>query len=123
MMPFQPESEDKLKVKFPMAIEHVYTVQGMRAGEQRAGEQRKHIFDYEDGTRLVISHERLGDRLYLHCTGSMDRRSQIKAGNFKDVCYVKVCALAGRKLNVLQVDTENVAVHLLLEPLTDATPN
>lgn len=117
MMPFQPEAEENLKVRFPKALEHVYTVDGMKKGEPYAADQRKHVFDFDDGTRLVISHEKLGNRLYLHCTGSMDRRSLIRADAFDSVCYTKICALAGKKLKVLQTDREDRAIHLLLEPM------
>jgi hypothetical protein len=117
MLLFQPESLEVLKARFPKALEHTYTVEGMKNGEPCAADQRKHVFDFDDGTRLVVSHERLGTRLYLHCTGSMDRRSQICAESFDSVCYTKVCTLAGKTLKVLQTDREDRAIHLLLEPL------
>lgn len=117
MMSFQPEPFDALKARFPDALEKIYTVEGLKKGEPLAADQRKHVFDFEDGTRIVISHERLGTRLYLHCTGSMNRQSKVGIEAFDSVCYQKVCMMAEKKLKVLQTDREDRAIHLLLEPL------
>lgn len=92
----------------------------IRAGHPKANEQRRHVFDYEDGTRLCVSHEQLGQRLYLHVTCSMDRRCQVTTTNFPNVCYVKLCELSGKTLKILQVDTDNLAVHLLCEPIAES---
>jgi hypothetical protein len=119
MLLFQPENVDALKARFEKALTPIYTMDGLRKGVPRPYEQRKHVFDYDDGTRLVVSHEMLGKRVYLHCTGSMDRRCQIRSENFDNVCYTKICALAGRTLKVQQTDNEEHAVHLLLEPLIE----
>jgi hypothetical protein len=120
MLIFQPEPTEQLKLRFKASLNPVYTPEMIRGGKQKANEQRKHLFDFEDGTRLCVSHEQLGQRLYLHCTGSMDRRCQIRTGNFANVCYVKLCELAGATMQVFQSDTDNLSIHLLCEPIRDA---
>lgn len=114
---FQPEPLEQLKARFSASLNPIYTPDMIRAGRQKANEQRKHLFDFEDGTRLCVSHEQLGQRLYLHCTGSMDRRCQIKSVNFANVCYVKLCEIAGRNLSVFQTDADQLSIHLLCEPI------
>jgi hypothetical protein len=120
MLIFQPEPTEQLKLRFKASLNPVYTPEMIRGGQQKANEQRKHIFDFEDGTRLCVSHEQLGQRLYLHCTGSMDRRCQIRTSNFANVCFVKLCELAGAPIQVFQSDTDNLSIHLLCEPIRDA---
>jgi hypothetical protein len=120
MLTFQPEPTEQLKTRFQACLSPVYTPEMIRAGHQKANEQRKHVFDFEDGTRLCVSHEQLGQRLYLHCTGSMDRRCQIRSQNFANVCFVKLCELSGKRLGVFQSDSDNLSIHLLCEPITEA---
>jgi hypothetical protein len=117
---FLPEPLDRLKVRFQQSLNPIYTPDLIRAGHQKPNEQRKHVFDFEDGTRLCLSHEQLGQRLYLHCTGSMDRRCQIRTTNFANVCYVKLCELSGKTLKILQTDSDNLSVHLLCEPIAES---
>lgn len=120
MLIFQPEPVASLQARFKASLNPVYTPEMIRTGQQKANEQRKHLFDFEDGTRLCISHEQLGQRLYLHCTGSMDRRCQIRTTNFANVCYVKLCELAGATISVFQTDNDQLSIHLLCEPIRDA---
>lgn len=117
---FQPEPVERLRARFLACLNPVYTLDLVRAGYPKANEHRKHLFDYEDGTRLCITHEQLGQRLYLHVTGSMDRRCQIKSDNFANVCFVKLCELSGKTLPVYQTDTDNLSIHLLCEPIREA---
>jgi hypothetical protein len=117
---FQPETAAQLKRRFIAALTPVYTPELIRSNHPKPNEQRQHLFDFEDGTRLCITHEQLGQRLYLHVTGSMDRRCQIRSTNFANVCFVKLCELSGRSLRVFQTDTESLSIHLLCEPITEA---
>jgi hypothetical protein len=120
-MLFQPEPIEQLQRRLTQALSPVYTVDLIRAGHQKANEQRKHLFDYEDGTRLCISHEQLGQRLYLHATCSMDRRCLIRSTNFANVCFVKLCELTGKHLQVFQTDRDELSIHLLCEPIQKAS--
>lgn len=116
---FQPEPVQQLRARFLQALSPVYTLDLIRTGHPKANEQRKHVFDFEDGTRLCISHEQLGQRLYMHVTCSMDKRCQIRSTNFSNVCFVKLCELAGRNLQVFQTDHGDLSIHLLCEPIRE----
>lgn len=50
----------------------------------------------------------------------MDRRCLIRADNFPNVCYTKLCELSGRTLRVIQSDTDNLSHHFLCEPIAEA---
>lgn len=116
---FQPEPTALLRQRFERALRPVYTTTEIARGAVKAADQRQHVFDFEDGTRAVISHEKLGERLYLHCTFSMDRRCQIMIRNFPGVCVVKAKELAGLNLTLTQSDSTNTCLHLLFEPIIE----
>jgi len=69
-LPFHPEPFDMLKMRFIGAMEPVYEVDRILAGEARPGTQRKHVFDFDDGMRMVVSRERAGDEVVLHVSVS-----------------------------------------------------
>jgi hypothetical protein len=87
------------------------------AGLLRPGDQRQHVFDFEDGVRMILNHEKYGDTLYLHASFSMDRRCQIKTDNFANVCYTKICSVIGAKLEVIRTETSALSEHFLFRPL------
>lgn len=64
---FQPELDEMLKLRFIAALEPVYDSQKVAAGEcQRPGELRKHVFDFADGMRLIVSREEVEGVRWLH---------------------------------------------------------
>lgn len=73
-IPFVPESLEAMKARFPEAIEHPYDVDEIALRvELRPGMDRKHVFDFEDGIRLIISRDyERGRKPLLHFSGSVD---------------------------------------------------
>ena len=81
MLPYQPEPLEKLQARFADALTPIYTVQQLmqdmkRDPLARPGMRHKHVFDFEDGLRLIASVER-DDRVsalltapYLHVSFS-----------------------------------------------------
>jgi|SRR5688572_4008147 len=55
---FNPEPLESLKARFPKAID---TIWGKIKTEDRPGMYREHVFDFEDGLRMIISREVLID--------------------------------------------------------------
>ena len=73
MIPFCPEPKVKLKARFPAALEDVYNIELIRAGKiTRPGIIPKHVFDFEDGMRLIISRELYPDGVITHVSASWD---------------------------------------------------
>jgi hypothetical protein len=73
-LPFLPEPEAQLKARYAAALDPVYDPHEVIDGKvKRPGQQRKHVFDTEDGYRLIISRERLkGAPPVLHISVSLD---------------------------------------------------
>lgn len=67
------ESIEQLKGRFDAALEDVYD----RNSDPRPGEQRKHVFDFENGLRLIISFDKLHDGWSLHISASCDKDSPL----------------------------------------------
>ncbi len=61
MLPFEPETIDELRARFPAALETVFTYEFLeRFPEEQAGLHRKHVFDFQENKRsyrLVVSVE------------------------------------------------------------------
>ena len=58
-LPFEPEIEEMMKARFNDALSPVYILKGVEQGGERPGQSRKHVFDYFDGTRLIISRDKV----------------------------------------------------------------
>lgn len=86
-LPFQPESIDQLRARFDAALETVFDYRDCDPNEanrvgpsfferpelqgRRPGAQRKHVFDYPDGFRLIISRDDWGSGATVHVSGSV----------------------------------------------------
>lgn len=77
MLPFQPEPLTALRARYAAAL---VTVFDCRKGvpRPRPGELRGHVFDCEDGLRLIISRDRESDSgLFLHLSASLTRNTPL----------------------------------------------
>ena len=71
MLPFQKEPLEKLKARFPKAIEKVWIVNDPMI--DRPGLHREHLFDFESGMRLLISKDKLvNEEPELHVSASWE---------------------------------------------------
>lgn len=85
MLPYEPEPFDQLQDRFHLALTPIYSVQTLLKEmklnpKSRPGMQRKHVFDFEDGLRVIASVE-ADDRVpalqrepYLHVSFSSHSR-------------------------------------------------
>jgi len=64
-LPFEPEPIESLRQRYPEALKKIWSVVEIETGlaenenTDRPGLHRKHIFDFEDGWRLIVSKESL----------------------------------------------------------------
>ena len=73
MLPFEPETEEELRARYLAAMTRVYDVTGFfEMPADRPGLHREHVFDFEDGLRLIISREKRDKDVYLHWSASME---------------------------------------------------
>lgn len=61
MLGFEPESVEAARARLPQALAPIYDPLDLRSGELRPGEQRRHVFDFEEGIRLIVSRDLLID--------------------------------------------------------------
>ena len=60
MLPFEPESIESLKARYPEAMKDTYDPNDIKDDPtQSPGKQRKHVFDFEDGLRLIASRDQM----------------------------------------------------------------
>jgi hypothetical protein len=84
MLPFEPESGVLLAKRYPAAVERVYDLHEMW-DKRRPGLNRQHVFDFEDGLRLIVSRERHdSDEVMLHWSASIDE-GHLQRPPFQDV--------------------------------------
>lgn len=73
MLPFQPETIEQLKARYPKALIKTWIPEDkpIENGEpSRPGLCRDNVFDFEDGIRLVISMDLMNDEVVQHLSGS-----------------------------------------------------
>ena len=70
-IPFEPEPAEVLKKRVGAALETVVDSIAAASGEcLRPGQQRKHVFDFEDGLRVIVSKEKIDHGVVLHTSCS-----------------------------------------------------
>ena len=81
MLPFDAESTEALEARFAAAFEGVYDADEIRRGDvKRPGQQRRHVFDFEDGMRMIVSRERMGAECVVHVSASLTEDSPLLPG-------------------------------------------
>ena len=79
-LPFEPEKESELSKRWKPALERVWKMSEIEAGT-RPGLSRKHVLDFRNGIRLIVSkelHETKHDKtLRIHVSASLFTDSQL----------------------------------------------
>ena len=65
-LPFKPETFEGIKARLPIALVDVYEIHT----EPRPGLQRKHVFDFQDGVRMIISRDAVDGDSCVHVSAS-----------------------------------------------------
>lgn len=105
-IPFEPESVESLKKRFPECLERVWMMKDIRAG-QRPGLDRKYVFDFPlefnpAGFRLLISKDRLlmgSLDIHISCSWENDvltPKTMILATIQAQTAYNAICNDSGR---------------------------
>src|SRR5688572_5764718 len=80
-LPNNPQSFDVLKERFKDAVKKSYDVEKIAENpKERPGQKGEHVFDFEDGIRLIISRDRFKEKEVLHFSGSILPGYQIEEG-------------------------------------------
>lgn len=82
MLDHEPQSLEELRARYPAALEYLYIVDPLVRDPEaiiRPGECRANVFDFADGTRLIVSRERFRNQIVLHVSASAAPSSPIYA--------------------------------------------
>lgn len=86
MLPFEPESLESMRLRLLAAISCVYDADEIEKHNGiRPGEQRQHVFDFENGIRCICSLDRYPDGVVLlHMSFSTGRWEGMSIFQFFD---------------------------------------
>lgn len=114
-LPIEPKSYDELKARFPEALVRVWDADyigkfGKFGGQvDRPGLHPEHVFDTDDGLRLIISRDKHDDGLFLHVSCSMfDTRPWVSKVKF-EMDIVGICLWAFKRIAGLEDKGTGVA--------------
>lgn len=122
MLEIMPEPFEKMKARFPLALKNPIDVSSVLMGNARAASgRREHVFDFDDGMRMVVSIDKCGDVEILHASasGTKDYVKTVSSegldGFIEDV-VLRLFGLIGKQQPEAQVMMTNEGVlHLLFE--------
>lgn len=116
---FVPEPVDHLIARFHEALEPTYDAQEIADRKVTSpGQQRKHVFDFEDGVRCVASHEVHNGRKVLHMCFNLSANSYVRVDNFARVALAKAGMLQRKSVAPIYKTSTDVALHLMFAEYT-----
>lgn len=76
-LPFRPASREDNAARLPEAVQKLYDADAVARGEgTRPGLHRRHVLDYPDGLRVIVSRERVparsGGEVFVHVSASLE---------------------------------------------------
>ena len=87
-LPGQPESLESMRSRFSKAIAHAVSVEKVAKDPRNAyypSKYRTHVFDSEDGIRLIVSRDRDGDQEVIHVSASLSKKAAREFGNLSNI--------------------------------------
>ncbi len=123
-LPWEPEPVEKIQARFAASLAPVYEVyDAARAIQLKIGRQRKHVFDLENGFRIICSIERYGPgaapNLHISFSTILGRDSSGGMSGKQIIGYFHQVAkeISRGRLDIAEVKvTENGIVHFYYEP-------
>ena len=116
LLPWQPESRDSIKARFAEALALDYDLQACRAEEQEPpGVNRKHVFDFEEGVRMIVSIDRSATERLLHLSFGLPLHSLLIPRQLPAIAAAYAADLVGLAKPVEAFMTDR-AFHLFYQP-------
>ena len=107
MLDFQPELEETMKARYKDALTPIYDVYKIPKGNQNPENLRKHVFDFYDGVRLVVTQERRGFVILSCFVFSLNERMEFECvGQFMAFVIEHINSI---KPHILQGNVEMIA--------------
>lgn len=97
---FEPEPDIVLRARYPEAIKDKINARDIMVGiVPTPGKFRKHVFDFTDGLRLIISREAHDEGTYLHFSASMNDVNTMPMPEFMQFVVEHVVRVTGGALS------------------------
>lgn len=119
MLPFEPEPTIVLKARYSEALKDVYDPKEIAANPELApSKKRKHVFDFEDGLRLIVSVDKNGMNRLTHYSVSMYPTNFFTDGAkflgfiLEHVKELRTTPMSGQ---IVAMSTEQGIIHLLYD--------
>ena len=80
MLAREPEPLETMQARYPLAIAEAFDPEALMLGTApRPGEMRAHVFDFDDGLRLIISRDMIGGSIGspIHVSASINPLSKL----------------------------------------------
>ena len=122
MLPVEVQTLEQMRARFHLAVDEPVVTSEVEEGLRPApSRDRRHVFDFKDGMRLVVSVDRVIDQDYLHASASGDEhygdtvKGEGLEGMVEDV-LLRLCAFMGRQPGEsIQAFTTNGVLHIIFE--------
>jgi hypothetical protein len=99
MIPFNRQPTEQLKSRYQEAIKSSYDAAAVTHGQaERPGTKPQHVFDFENGIRLIISRDHYKGKEVIHISGSFDSGAysgSLKRSVIESRMYLCFCEIAG----------------------------
>ena len=117
-LPFEPELTEFLRNRFLEATKNIYdSVDIERLKQERFSKDRKHVFDFQDGVRFVVSKERVHGEIFLHINVSFPSGDEIRGKELVEMVMRRVYEIRGKNVpgNILAFEASGRAHFLFPE--------
>jgi len=115
--PWQPESHESVKARFAEALTPDYDLLAVAADRQEPpGVNRKHVFDFEEGVRMIVSTDRDGNGARLfHLSFGLPPHSPLSPHQLPALAAAYVADLIGlaKPVEIFMTDR---AFHIFAPP-------
>jgi hypothetical protein len=131
VLPFKPETIEDLRARYQSALTTIFDIAEIEAGGVRPGQLRRHVFDCEDGIRLLISRDRdsrnaATSKPALHVSASVEKgyevytmaeRGELSPEGFLRMAKERFASISGdpRRLRLLGFSHEAGVPHWMVE--------
>jgi len=126
-LPINIEPFETLRRRFSEAVKNSYDTLKIAANpKDRPGQKPEHVFDFDDGIRLIISRDRFNEKEVLHFSGSVLPGYPIETGlpprlylaKFLGECTEKITKLSGCRtsdVKLVAITQEKGIPHWIVE--------
>ena len=123
MLDYDPQPLGKMKARFLQAVEFPVDSEAVLSGRRLPpSSERKHVFDFEDGMRIIVSIDKMDNRYFMHCSasGTKEYADTIKSdglpGMIEDI-LLRLAAMSGGPPgnNIQSMMTERGVMHIMFE--------